>query len=142
MNLEEATINELIKYVNRKNLFEMANIRTKITGIKPMLYATFDGEHRDDIPHWARVKVELSKKKNKKIDFHFVTLEPVEAYNKHGEYTNLNQTDKKLVDEAVEYLKKHKDVFLAHWKGLIFDDQLYDILLGKISLQEAIDENK
>lgn len=142
MNIEDATVNELIKYENRQYLFEMANIRSKITGIKPMLYATFDGKHRDDIPHWARVKVELSKKKNRKIDFHFVTLDPVEAYNKHGEYNKLSQTDKKLVDEAVEYIKNHKDIFLAHWNGLIYDDQLYEVLLNKISLEDAIDENE
>ena len=116
----------------------MANIRTKISGIKPMLYATFDGEHRDDIPHWARVKVELTNKNS----FHFITLEPVEIYNKHGEFDNLKMEDQKLVKEALPYIRKYKNVFLAHWRGQIFDDQLYDILTGKITLKDAINENK
>ena len=118
---------ELQKIHESEELFEMANIHPDESGIQSMLYATFDGAHEPHIPHWARVKV---RTKNKGL--FPILLDPiVQPLNKNGEYDSLKAEDKELVDEAIEYIKKYRNVFLDHWNGKLKDYELHDILLGR-----------
>lgn len=117
-------------------LYGMANIHPKESHIRATLYSTYNGKDTYKM-HGPRVKVELRDK-----SWFPILLNPVEPYNKYKKYDKLKSEDKSLVDEALEYIKKYEDVFLAHWNEEIIDYQLHLILDSKLSLEDALKENE
>lgn len=117
-------------------LFEMANIQPRTTGLKCQLYATFDGNNLCN--HGPRVKVRTD---NFQKGFPIIIdrkTNKVYPLNKHGEYDSLENNDKFFIDNALPYIIKHKEDFLAHWNALIGDEQLRKVLKGTVTLEEAI----
>ena len=134
-------VDETVKLLNEEELlYEMSNIQPRTTGLKSQLYATFDGEHL--CPHGPRVKVRtktfpkgfpiiINRKTNK-----------VYPLNKNGEYSKLQDDDRKVVDEALPYIIKNKDIFLTHWNAVIGDEQLRKVLKGEFTLEQAKQDAK
>lgn len=125
--LEETTIN----FLNNENqLFEMANIHPEESGIKPMLYSTFNGKNK--FKHGPRVKVET-------INLGLVSiLLPDITLDKKYNIKTIENEDKRLINEAIKYIKKNLNVFMNHWNGQIRDDELHDILRGKDTLEDVL----
>lgn len=127
--LESETIKLII---NNRKLYEMANIHPEVTGIKAMLYSTFDGAHK--YKHGPRVKVET---KNYGL---VPVLLPNVTISKRYMSKDIKNEDKKLLQDAIRYIKDNVNVFLAHWNGQIRDDQLQLILTGKDTLENILKE--
>lgn len=117
-------------------LYEMANIHPKESHIRASLYSTYNGKNTYKM-QGPRVKVQLKNKQ-----WFPVLLDPVEPFNKHKKYDRLKSEDKSLVDEAIRYIKKYEQVFLAHWNGQIRDSQLHLILAGDLTLENALKRDK
>lgn len=130
--------NKILNNLREQELYEMSNISTRESGLKTKLHIIQNGKSRG-LQHWIRVKVELSDK----------TLFPIKVNNKEvlpintkGEFDRLDNTDKTIVNKAIEYVKKNKELIIAYWKGQFEEEDLHDILNGRITLQQAIDKNK
>ena len=120
------------------SLYEMSNISTRESGLKTKLHIIQNGESRG-LQHWIRVKVELSDKTLFPIKVNTKEVLPI---NTKGEFDRLDNTDKTIVNKAIEYVKKNKELIIAYWKGQFEEEDLHDILNGRITLQQAIDKNK
>lgn len=128
-NLEEETIKLLLNEAN-EILFEMANIHPEETGIKAMLYSTFNGKSK--FKHGPRVKIET-----KNYGLISILLPDLSLDKKYNLKTMQNE-DRKIINQAIKYLKGKENIFLAHWNGQIRDDQLHDILKNRITLEDII----
>ena len=65
-------------------------------------------------------------------------LLPEVKVSKKYQSSDIKNEDKKLIQEAMQYIKKYSNVFLAHWNGQIRDDQLQLILTGKDTLENIL----
>lgn len=65
-------------------------------------------------------------------------LLPDVKVSKRYQSSDIKNEDKKLIQEAIKYIKKYSDVFLAHWNGQIRDDELQEILTGKNTLENIL----
>lgn len=119
-------------------LFEMSNIDPAESGLKTKIHLLSNGAN-EGLPHWARVKVVLSNK----VWFPIKVNDEgdVEPLTKDGAYSKLDSTDKKIVDDAIEYIKRNKDIIMAYWYGKFPEYILHDILRNRISLEDAINGN-
>ena len=136
MKKEDKVTKETMRMIieeEKEQLFEMANLQPRTTGLKTVLYSTFDDDEESYQHSSPRVKIKTINAGRFPI-----LLEPsVEPLNNNGEYDRLKNEDLKIVDEAVEYVKENKESFLSHWYGRIGDEQLRKVLTGIMSLKEA-----
>ena len=65
-------------------------------------------------------------------------LLPDVKVSKRYQSSDIKNEDKKLIQEAMKYIKKYNNVFLAHWNGQIRDDELQEILTGKNTLENIL----
>lgn len=131
-------INEAMKSLkeNEKELlWEMANIRPRVTGLKTLLYSTPKGKY-NNYPYGSRIKVELTNKEL--FPIMLLNSGSIEPINKNGEYNKLKQQDKNIINNAIKYVEKWHDAFLAHWNPKIGDIQLSNVLKKVVTLSEAI----
>lgn len=42
------------------------------------------------------------------------------------------------IQDTVKYIKSNVDLIMSYWEGKFEEDELHDILQGKISLQDVI----
>lgn len=131
-------INEAMKSLkeNEKELlWEMTNIRPRVTGLKTLLYSTPKRKY-NNYPHGSRIKVELTNKEL--FPIMLLNSGSIEPINKNGEYNKLKQQDKNIINNAIKYVEKWHDAFLAHWNAKIGDIQLSNVLKKVVTLSEAI----
>ena len=125
------------KLIENEKLEEMANIQPRTTKLHGVLYSTCNGAN-EGYPHGPRVKI-----KTKNAGRFPIILKPsVKPVTADGLYKNLQNEDKLIVDEAVDYVKAHQKELLAHWDGIIGDEQLRKVLTKEFTLEQAIADAK
>lgn len=99
-------------------LFKTANLHPKDTGLSSELYALYNGKFEIKQDE-AIVKVNTTR-----------GLLPIEVGSRVLLSVNmrLKEDDQKRINEAIYYIKKHKQIFLDHWEGKITDKELMDKL--------------
>lgn len=111
----------LIENIN-ENLFEMANLSPKRTGLSVVIWSEQGGDKRNKPDNYPRVKVSGN-------DYDVViSLVDFKILAKSGD---IKQSDKKDIKKAVEYIKRNSDLFLKHYNSSAFvydDDDLKDDL--------------
>ena len=136
--LEEEIINVLYEeYVknNKELLYEMSTISEVESGLSTkinVMQNTDDRRYR----HWCRVKVTLPS--NKMLFPILVNSESVNPLNKNGEYDNLKSTDKRVVNDAIQFIKNNKELILSYWNNEFEEFELHDILRGKDTLENVL----
>lgn len=137
-NLEDETIKLLIEEYNNSDpelLFEMSTISTKESGLKTKLNVMQNSEDRR-YKHWCIVKVVLPS--NKLLFPILVNDKEIKPSNKNGEYSNLSNNDKQIVNDAIKYIKNNLDLILHYWNGDFEEFELHDILAGRNTLEDIL----
>lgn len=109
-------MDRILNRLDEDNFYEMANLSPKRTGLKVTVWSDHEGvlgnyehdEPRVKIGKRGQFEVSVSLK-----DFRFL-----------AQTTNIKQSEKKAIEEAIEYVKKNVDVFLKHFNDTddSFDD--------------------
>ena len=139
--LQEALVDILYKDLlleenDKESLFEMSSLSSRETGLKTQLNV-MQKDDNNRWKHWVRVKVKLNSS-----GYFPILIDPkVEPLNDKGEYNKLKSGDKLIVDQAVKYLKKIKNVIMAYWECKFDEYTLHEIINGKISLKDALKNN-
>lgn len=133
MNIEEATINEILKE-EKEQLWEMANISQRESGLSTVIHSLWNCFNTQ--PHGGRVKVETPEGRIP------VQLLPNVEIPKSVNKNKYKDTTLQLVQEAIPYITKYRDTFVAHAKGEIDDALLHDVLQNRLTLQQAKKEYK
>ena len=111
-------INETANLIldEKDQLFEMTNLTGRRTGLAVTIWSEQKGESRNKSDNNPRFKItgkgyslSVSLEKNPKI---------------LAQSGKIKQSDKKDIDDAIEYVKRNLDLFLKHYKSseLVFDD--------------------
>ena len=116
--------------LNKELLWEMANITPRVTGLPSMIQSLAKG--KDRVSHAARVKVMTPN-----FGYVPIQIDPEVKLPNSMKHKDFQKQDNECINSAIKYIEKYKDVFLAHWNDEIEDDQLHDILKGKLSLEQA-----
>lgn len=139
------TINEAMKNLNKSKLedeilneellWEMANIHPIESGLPSELQSLAKG--KDRVSHAARVKVMTPN-----FGWVSIQIEPEVKLPSSMQHKDFQKEDLKNINAAIKYIKKYKEVFLAHWNGEIEDSELHDVLRGIKTLEQAKQELK
>lgn len=107
--------------LSEEELFETANLHPIDTGLPSTIYTTFNGKRiiKQKIP---QIKVKTS------IGLLLIIIEDTIKLEKNH---NLNKEDQYKVNEAITYIKRHRQTFKDHWNGLITDRGLMDQLFNR-----------
>lgn len=106
----------LVKELNN-NLFEMANLSPKRTGLKARIWAEGRGVERNKSDNIPRVKLQIDDKSlSVSIEEHPKIL---------AKSRNIKQTDLAAFKEAINYISRNYDLFLKHYNDITddFDDE-------------------
>lgn len=139
-NLEEETIKLIMEEYNNSDpelLFKMSTISTKESRLKTKLNIMQNDEDRR-YRHWCRVKVVLPS--NKVMFPILVNDKEIKPLNKNREYDNLSNNDKKVVNDAVQYIKNNLELILHYWNGDFEEFELHDILAGRNTLENILNK--
>lgn len=139
-NLEEETIKLIMEEYNNPDpelLFKMSTISTKESRLKTKLNIMQNDEDRR-YRHWCRVKVVLPS--NKVMFPILVNDKEIKPLNKNREYDNLSNNDKKVVNDAVQYIKNNLELILHYWNGDFEEFELHDILAGRNTLENILNK--
>jgi hypothetical protein len=102
-----------MKYKEIENLYEMANLVTRSTGLKGIMWVfTKTGKEK----HWARVKYTPEKGK-----------EVIITISNNPEVISKVRVSSALLNDAIEWVRKNEQVLMQYWQSE-----------GRMDLQELL----
>lgn len=125
----------------RQELYEMANYPPLRTGLDFSIWVDSAGENRNKPDSELRIKCKTVDKKNDIT----VSLEKSPRRFPLKNAPKLTTPDERRLKELKEFVKKHRDVLLAHQKGDIDDTALglyFTLVTNGKSIDDAFKEVK